>query len=146
MQSIRSSSSSSSSSSSETDEITSGRVRGVSETSRDTHQSSVRDGGSVSNTINRASVFETATIGTSSPAASYTSAVATGTPYDSISLATTTNTGFSNTATSQMSIPVLPPPIMQPPPPQQRLQVDVASAHQQYQQQGASQKSTPYSK
>lgn len=139
------SSSSSSSSSSETEEITTGRIRGMSETSRDTHQSSVRDGGSVSNTINRASVVETTTIGTSSPAASYTSAVATGTPYDSISLATTTNTGFSNTATSQQSISVLPPPILQPPP-QQRLQVDVASARQQYQQQGLSQKSTPYSK
>jgi hypothetical protein len=98
-----------------------------------------------------------------SPTASQRSAVATGTPYDTVSIATTTNTGFTNmtanTSASQQyitesGIPIIRPPVLQ----QQQLsgtnigvvnqpiKIDVASAHQQYQQQTAQSEISPYSK
>lgn len=94
------------------------------------------------------------------------SAVATGTPYDTLSIATT-NTGFTNatnitanTSVSQQqqesvlsgNIPIIRPPTLdqlsttntittnQP------IQVDVASAHHQYQQQTIQPEISPYSK
>src|SRR5690349_11281746 len=100
-----------------------------------------------------------------SPAVSQTSGVATGTPYDTVSLATTTNTGFTSatnfsagTYNSQQpiaagGIPVIPPPTLQQRQQlsgsnvnvtNQPIQVDVASAHQQYQQQKLQSEISPY--
>jgi hypothetical protein len=103
---------------------------------------------------------------TGSSNASQHSAVATGTPYDTVSIATT-NTGFTNvtnitanTSVSQQqsvagSIPIIRPPVLHS---QQQstvsnisaanqpIQINVASAHQQYQQHGAQSEINPYSK
>jgi hypothetical protein len=85
------------------------------------------------------------------------SALATGTPYDTVSIATTTNTGFTNvtnvtanTSASQQQavrrdVPVVPPPVLRQ---QQQLRTDAgfASAHQQYQQHTVQSGTDPYSK
>jgi hypothetical protein len=100
-----------------------------------------------------------------SPTASQRSAVATGTPYDTVSIATTANTGFTNmtvnTSASQQyitesGIPIIRPPVLQQQQQQlsgtnigvvnQPIKIDVASAHQQYQQQTAQSEISPYSK
>lgn len=117
--------SSSSSSSSSESEITSGRVREISETSRDTsHVESHRRNESPTNTIDGTSLGDTTTvrsIRSASPSASHTSATvsAGNTGYDTVSIATTTNTGATNaTAPSQLSvvaggIPIIRPPVLQ---------------------------------
>ena len=95
-----------------------------------------------------------------SSTASQYSAVATGTPYDSVSIATT-NTGFTNvtanTSVSQQqsipgSIPIIRPPALHSEQQSnasavnQPIRIDVASANRQYQQSGAQAEISPYSK
>jgi hypothetical protein len=110
--------SSSSFSSSDTDDSGSERTRGISESSEVTHRTT---------TINatRTSIAESATIRSESPAASFSSVLATGTPYDTASLATSRNTGFSTAGASQSSFATGPPMVQPPYMPQQRLQVNV---------------------
>ena len=96
---------------------------------------------------------------------SHDSAIATGTPYDSVSLATT-NTGFTsatnftgNTSVSQQQVLGNGIPIIRPPGLQsqqlsgsniavvnQPIRIDVASAQQQYQQYNAQPQISPYGK
>ncbi len=131
--------SSPSSSSMDTEEITTG-VPGVSKTS-----------GHIGQT---ASGYRTG-----SSTASQNSAIATGTPYDTVSIATT-NTGFTNvtanTSVSQQNavggnIPIIRPPVLQPQPQlsgtniraaNQPIQINAASAHQQH---AAQSEISPYS-
>ena len=98
-----------------------------------------------------------------SSTASQHSAIATGTPYDTVSIATT-NTGFTNatnitanTSVSQQpsiagSIPIIRPPVLYSEEQSslstvnQPIQIDAASAYQQYQQQGIQSQMSPYSK
>lgn len=110
-------SSSSSSSSSESEAVASGRVREISETSRET--GSRLRGGSPTNTIDGTSIGETATLRSASPSASQTSGAVSHTAYDTVSIATTTNTGLSNaTANSRQQsaiaggIPIIRPPVL----------------------------------
>jgi hypothetical protein len=114
-------SSSSSSSSSSESEITSRRVREISETSRDTAQTgSHLRAGSPTNTIDGTSIGDTATLRSASPTASHTSAAASRTAYDTVSIATTTQTALTNaTFNSQQQpsiaggIPIIRPPGLQ---------------------------------
>jgi hypothetical protein len=109
--------SSSASSSSSEIELTSGRIRDVSETSRET--GSRRRIESPTNTIDGTSLADTTTVRSASPTASQISAGITRNGYDTASIATTTNTGFTNaTAVSQQSqvvgsIPIIRPPVLQ---------------------------------
>jgi len=83
-------------------------------------------------TLSSSSETEGATVGVpgaryrqQSSTASQSSALATGTPYDTVSIATTTNTGFTNatnvtanTSASQQqatggSVPIIRPPVLQ---------------------------------
>lgn len=77
----------------------------------------------------------------------YSSTMATGTPYDAVSLATTINTGVTQMSQSKagsvQSIPVLAPPSFQAH--QRPIHVDVASAHQQYHQQNNESEISPSS-
>jgi hypothetical protein len=170
----RTASSSSSSSSSEV-EVISGRRRETSETSRETG-SHLRTR-SPTNTIDGTSIAETATVRSGSPTASHTSASVGRTTYDTVSIATTTNTGITTaSATSQQpqivgGIPIIRPPGLQqqsgtgvgvfgpqrptgyptqPPTSgvvhQQPIQIDVASAQQQYQQRTVQPEISPHSK
>ena len=87
----------SSSSSSETEETTT-QLGATSETSRHTAQSiSHRYTGSASDVIDR----ESATVRSRSPTASFGSVIATGTPYDTLSMATSNSAGFVSTSTSR---------------------------------------------
>jgi hypothetical protein len=111
--------SSSSSSSSET-EIRSNRIRGPSETSGDiTRTESRLRADSPTNTIDGTSIAETTTVRSASPTASHTSAAASRTTYDTISLATTTNTGITNVSAASQKplvaggIPIIRPPGLQ---------------------------------
>jgi len=110
-------SSSSSSSSSSESELTSGRIRDISETSRETGSRLRIE--SPTNTIDGTSLADTTTVRSASPTASQTSAAITRNGYDTASIATTTNTGFTNaTARSQQSqavggIPIIRPPVLQ---------------------------------
>jgi hypothetical protein len=105
--------SSSSTSSSEV-EVISGRAREISETSRET--GSRHRTRSPTNTIDGTSIAETTTVRSTSPSASHTSASVGGTAYDTVSVATTANTGFTTaSATSQQpqmagGIPIIRPP------------------------------------
>ena len=109
-------SSSSASSSSEV-EVVSGRSRGISETSRET--ASRHRTQSPTNTIDGTSVADTTTVRSASPSASHTSASVNRKGYDTVSIATTTNTGVTNTtATSRQpqiagGIPIIRPPVLQ---------------------------------
>jgi hypothetical protein len=115
--------SSSSSSSSSESEVTAGRLREISETSRDTtHTASRQRAESPTNTIDGTSLAETTTarsMRSASPSASQLSGGAARTGYDTISIATTANTGITNTtAPSQASvvaggIPIIRPPVLQ---------------------------------
>jgi len=89
-----------------------------------------------------------------SATSSQRSVIATGTPYDTVSIATTTNTGFTNvtanTSASQQqvtrgNIPIIRPPLLQQ---QQLLNTGngVKSAHQQYGQHTGQSGINPYSK
>lgn len=161
----RSSSSSSSSSSSESD-VTAGRTRGVSETSRDTvHTASQQRERSPTNTIEGTSIGETTTVRSNSPSASHTSAAVTRTAYDEVSI-TTTATSTSQQQRVPGGIPIIRPPVLQPtaspsigtvlpqrpagyptqPPNQAPIRIDVASAHQQYQQRTTQPAVSSYSK
>jgi len=108
---------SSSASSSSESELTSGRIRDVSETSRET--GSRRRIESPTNTIDGTSLADTTTVRSASPTASQTSAAINRTGYDTVSIATTSNTGMTNaTAPSQQSltaggIPIIRPPMLQ---------------------------------
>jgi hypothetical protein len=112
-------SSSSSSSSSESEEVTTGRLREISETSRDTLQTGSRiRTDSPTNTIDGTSIADTTTVRTASPTASHTSAAVSRTAYDAVSV-TTTNTGVTNvTGNSQQQpvvaggIPIIRPPVL----------------------------------
>jgi hypothetical protein len=167
--------SSSSSSSSET-EIRSNRIRGTSETSGDiTRTESRLRADSPTNTIDGTSIAETTTVRSASPTASHVSAANTLTSFDSVSVATTTNTGVNSQARIVGGIPIIRPPGLQQQqlsgtgigvfgpqrpsgyptqPPgaapgvvnQQPIQIDVAAAQQQYQQRGIQPEITPYSK
>lgn len=113
-------SSSSSSSSSETEEVTTGRLREISETSRDTLQTGSRlRAGSPTNTIDGTSIADTTTLRSASPTASHTSAAVSRTAYDAVSIATTTNTGVTNATTNSQQptivggIPIIRPPVLQ---------------------------------
>lgn len=89
--------SSSSSSSSETEETTT-QLGATSEISRHTEQSvSHRHGASASDVVDR----ESSTIRSRSPSASFGSVIATGTPYDTLSMATSNSAGFTSTSTSR---------------------------------------------
>ena len=130
--------SSSSSSSSETEETTS-RVQDISQTSRDTQQTSSRlQVRSPTNTFDGTSIA------------------------DSVSIATTTNTGMTNTSLRQQmpgGIPIIRPPVLQQRPGgyptqgpmgttagnQSAIRIDVTSAQQQYQQRAAQPDISPYS-
>ena len=112
-------SSSSSSSSSET-EITSNRIRGTSETSGDiTRTESRLRADSPTNTIDGTSIAETTTVRSASPTASHISAAHTLTSFDSVSIATTSNTGITNSGVGSQQpeiaggIPIIRPPGLQ---------------------------------
>ncbi|CAF3052263.1 unnamed protein product [Rotaria socialis] len=111
-----SSSTASSAASSDTEESSS-RARNFSETSREVSQ--IAANASIAN-----SIHETATQRTASSAASQTSSV-TDKGYDTVSIATTTKTGTSNTTQQQStgSIPIIRPPVLQ----QQQQQSNTAS-------------------
>ncbi|CAF1337364.1 unnamed protein product [Rotaria sordida] len=109
-----------SSSSSSSESEVSRRERNFSETSRDASQSESRVyAPSVTNTIDATSLAETGTLRTVSSPISHVSGTASGTGYDSVSLTTATDTGFTNatTASQQQSvvggIPIIRPPILQ---------------------------------
>ena len=166
----RRSSSSSSSSSSSRSEATSGHARGSSVTSRDTVQAvSQQRARSPTNTIDGTSLGETTTIRSNSPTVSHKSAGVTRTTYDGVSVATTANTGATSGSQTQRvpsGIPVIRPPDLQTPPnsristnvpqgpvgypvqpPNQGpIRIDVASAHQQFQQRTAEPPISSYSK
>ncbi|CAF1645405.1 unnamed protein product [Rotaria magnacalcarata] len=110
-------SSSSSAASSDTEESSS-RARNFSETSREVSQI-------VANASDANSIHETATQRTTSSSTSHTSSV-TGKSYDTVSIATTTKTGTSNTTQQQSagSIPIIRPPVLQQ---QQQQQSNTAS-------------------
>jgi len=156
-------SSSSSSSSSET-EVTTGRIREISETSRETGRAeSHRYTRSPSNTIDRTSLADTTTLRTASPAGSHISGGVGRTVYDTVTTETTTTTAGG--------VPIIRPPISQQPgtgvgvfgpqvpggyptqPPftgigglnQQGIQIDVGAAQQQYQQRNFQPEISPYS-
>lgn len=114
------SSSSSSSSSSESELRSGGRVREISETSRETG-SRIR-AASPTNTIEGTSIADTATLRSASPTASHTSAAVSRTNYETASIATTLRSaGTNQTAVSgqqQQSataggIPIIRPPVLQ---------------------------------
>lgn len=110
-------SSSSSSSSSGTEEVTTGRLREISETSRDTLQTGSRlRTGSPTNTIDGTSIADTTTVRSASPTASHTSAAVSRTAYDAVSIATT-NTGITHATTNSQQQPVVAGgiPIIRPP-------------------------------
>lgn len=167
---------SSSRSSSGSDDETSGRDRNFSETSREATQSESHvNARTATNTIDGTSIADTATIRSASPTASHTSGTATGSGYDTVSIATTTKTGVTNASQQpQMpgSIPIIRPPVLQqqtntgtgvvgPQRPagyptqsssiggnsaaQKPIQIDVAAAQQQYQQRGVQPEISPYS-
>lgn len=109
---------SSSSSSSSEDEIRSGRVREISETSRET--GSRLRAASPTNTIEGTSLADTATLRSTSPTASHTSAAVSRKTYDTASIATTMQSTATNvTANSQQQsttaggIPIIRPPVLQ---------------------------------
>ena len=88
---------SSSSSSSETEETTT-QLGATSEISRRTeHSASHRYGASASDVVDR----ESTSIRSRSPTASFGSAIATGTPYDTLSMATSNSANFTSTTTSR---------------------------------------------
>ena len=170
------SSSSSSSSSSESELRSGGRVREISETSRETG-SRIR-AASPTNTIEGTSIADTATLRSASPTASHTSAAVSRTTYETTSIATTLRSAGTNaTAVSQQQsataggIPIIRPPVLQqqqlsgtgvgvfgpqrpagypvqPPAAanQQGIRIDVAAAQQQYQQRTTQAEVSPYSK
>lgn len=112
-------SSSSSSSSSESELRSGGRVREISETSRETG-SHIRVAASPTNTIEGTSIADTATLRSASPTASHTSAAVSRTTYDTASIATTLRSAGTNaTAVSQQQsataggIPIIRPPVLQ---------------------------------
>ncbi|CAF3307743.1 unnamed protein product [Rotaria sp. Silwood2] len=111
---------SSSSSAASSDSEASARKRNFSETSRDASQSESHvQATSATNTIDATSIAETGTLRSVSSPASHISGTASGggTAYDSVSLATTNNTGFTNTSQQQQQlasgIPIIRPPILQ---------------------------------
>lgn len=138
-----------SSTTSEVEHITNGRMRDMSETSHETQSLSQHGSVAVTNAHHTASMVETSTIRSNPSSTSFSSAGATGTPYDAVSLAASTNTGFNAMTGSQTqsaaSIPIIAPPSMSNLS-QQTMRVDVASAYQQYQQSSASSQTSPSSK
>jgi hypothetical protein len=156
--------SSSSSSSSET-EVTSTRIREISETSGNTTQTGSRiQGGSPTNTIDGTSFGDTTTARSASPSASHASTAANRSAYDTVSVTTSSNTNITNaTRASQLTggIPIIRPPVLQQQhpgsgigvfgpqrpggyPTQPPIQVDVRSAQQQYQQRTVQPEISPY--
>jgi hypothetical protein len=142
----RSSSGTSVTSSTET-ELTSSRVRGSSETSRDTiHTGSQFHAKSPSQTIDGASIAETTTIRSNSPTTSHLSMQDKRSAYDATSV--TTGTSIRSQAPQ---FAALQPPVAGPYPPQRpagyptqpptirpaAMHIDVHAAQQQYQQRGA---------
>ncbi|CAF3754385.1 unnamed protein product [Rotaria sp. Silwood1] len=113
--------SSSSSSAASSDSEAPRRERNFSETSRDVSQSESRVlAPSATNTIDGTSIADTATLRTIPSPASHVSRTTsgTGTAYDSVSMATTTNTGLTNATTPTQQpaaggIPIIRPPILQ---------------------------------
>lgn len=162
--------SSSSSSSSSESEKRSGRVREISETSRET--GSRLRAASPTNTIEGTSLGDTATLRSSSPTASHTSAAVSRTTYDTASITTNVTANSQQPSTTAGGIPIIRPPVLQqqqlsgtgvgvfgpqrpagypvqPPTTasnQQGIRIDVAAAQQQYQQRNVQQEVSPYSK
>lgn len=139
-----------SSTTSEVERLTNGRTRVLSNTSHETQQTASRpDQISLQNAANLASIADTRTVQSNSSAVSLSSAGATGTPYDAISLAASMNTGFTgmtgSKAQSAASIPIIAPPSIRSES-QQPIQVDVASAYQQYQRNAVQSDISPSSK